>query len=117
MNLLADENFPGFAVRFLRGLGHSVEWIAETAPGASDVGVLEMAIRRPAVILTLDKDLGELAVRSGLPESCGVILMRVAESSPEHFLARLAAAFSQEIPWKGHVTVIGRDRIRTRPVS
>jgi hypothetical protein len=63
MRFLADENFPGDGVNALRLEGHDVLWISETASGATDARVLEMAQAEARILLTFDKDFGELAWR------------------------------------------------------
>jgi predicted nuclease of predicted toxin-antitoxin system len=76
MRFLANENFPGAAVTALTGVGHDVVWIRLAAPGASDRDVLAMAVRARRILLTFDKDFGELANASRLPPECGVVLFR-----------------------------------------
>jgi predicted nuclease of predicted toxin-antitoxin system len=64
-------------VTALRGLGHDVSWIGNVIRGASDIAVLDLAARERRIILTFDKDFGELERKSKLPDECGVILFRV----------------------------------------
>jgi predicted nuclease of predicted toxin-antitoxin system len=61
MRFLANENFPGAAVTALQAAGHEVVWVRTAAPGASDPDVLAWAAREQRVLLTFDKDFGELA--------------------------------------------------------
>jgi predicted nuclease of predicted toxin-antitoxin system len=61
MRLFADENFPGPAVRELRSLGHDVVYAKETMRGAADRDVLRAAQDQVRVLLTCDKDFGQLA--------------------------------------------------------
>ena len=91
MLLLANENFPGVAVTALRQLGNDVAWIREDSPGLTDIQVLDRANRDSRILITFDKDFGELAFRYGLPASCGIILFRISMSSPEQ-VANLAVA-------------------------
>jgi hypothetical protein len=65
-SLLADENVPGAVVAALRQQGHDVAWIHEDAPGRPDPEVLERAQQEHRVVVTFDKDFGELAFRRGL---------------------------------------------------
>ena len=76
MNLLADESIEGQVVQRLRSEGHSIEWIAEIAPGASDAEVLAMAATTGRVLLTSDKDFGELIFGRSQPHA-GVLLLRL----------------------------------------
>jgi predicted nuclease of predicted toxin-antitoxin system len=116
MQLLANENFPGDAVASLRQHGNDVAWVREDSPGSSDVEVLERAQREDRILITFDKDFGELAFRFGLPASCGIVLFRISAPSSE-YVARLAvAAFHQREDWPGHFSVIEDDRIRMTPL-
>ncbi len=68
MRLLADECCDAGLVLALRADGHDVLYSAETSQGASDEEVLERAFADDRVLLTEDKDFGELAVRQRLPD-------------------------------------------------
>jgi predicted nuclease of predicted toxin-antitoxin system len=72
MRFLANENFPGAAVAALKTAGNDVVWIRTVAPGSRDSEVLALAARDKRVLLTFDKDFGELAKASRLPAECGV---------------------------------------------
>jgi predicted nuclease of predicted toxin-antitoxin system len=78
MRFLANENFPGEAVTALQTTGHDVSWVRVLAPGMNDHDVLAWAVRESRVLLTFDKDFGELAWSRGLPATCGIVLFRIA---------------------------------------
>jgi predicted nuclease of predicted toxin-antitoxin system len=84
MRLLANENVPLDAVTALRENGHDVAWIREDARGSNDEQVLTRAQKEERILLTFDKDFGELAFRSKLPASSGVILFRISTSSSQY---------------------------------
>jgi len=67
MRFLANENFPNAAITALDAAGHEVVSVRLVAPGASDARVLECAVRERRILLTFDKDFGELARASGCP--------------------------------------------------
>src|SRR5258708_12150075 len=75
MNFLADESCAGPVVRTLREAGHDVVAIAEVARGATDEQVLERALNENRVLITEDRDFGELVYARGR-SSAGVILVR-----------------------------------------
>jgi predicted nuclease of predicted toxin-antitoxin system len=111
MHILAHENFPGEAVMALRRQGQDVAWVRVDAPGSSDQEVLERAQTENRVILTFDKDFGEMAFHWGLTSSTGVILFRT-QVSPG-LVARIAVAILESrADWAGHFSVIEEDRIR-----
>ncbi len=82
MNLFADESVDRQIVDRLRRDGHRVPYVAEMEPGISDDIVLERANRERAVLMTADKDFGELVYRLKRA-SQGVVLLRLAGLSPE----------------------------------
>lgn len=75
MEFLADESCDFAVVRVLRAEGHDVVAVAEIARGARDEDVVALALERRRVLLTEDKDFGQLVIASGNRE-IGVILMR-----------------------------------------
>jgi len=90
MRFLANENFPGAAVAALIAAGHDVVWLRNAAPGMSDPDVLAWATRDERILLTFDKDFGELARASALPSKCGVILFRTPMPRPGDIGQRLS---------------------------
>lgn len=116
MRFLANENFPGNAVTALRAAGSDVVWIGTEAPGSSDQAVLAWAARDERVLITFDKDFGELAKASGLPARCGVILLRVPMPRPDKVGERLADLIMARNDWAGHFSVVEPGRVRMRPL-
>jgi predicted nuclease of predicted toxin-antitoxin system len=82
MRFLANENFPGAAVAALEAAGHDVVWVRMTVPGATDPEVLARAAREERVLLTFDKDFGELARASALPQKWGTIPLTYGSRLP-----------------------------------
>jgi predicted nuclease of predicted toxin-antitoxin system len=81
MRLCANENIPGDGVAALRRQGHDVLWVREAMPGATDEQVIERAIAEQRLLLTFDKDFGELAFRHGRKAAAGVVLFRINQPS------------------------------------
>ena len=86
LRLLANKNFPGDAVTALQQVGHDIVWIRTAAPGSSDPSVLAKARAENRILITFDKDFGELVFRHGLPATSGVILFRISAPSAEYML-------------------------------
>ncbi len=116
MHILADENFPGDAVTALRARGHDVVWVRSDAPGSSDPQVLAHAQAEDRILITFDKDFGELAFRSGLPASSGIVLFRISVPSSSYVAQVAVAALESRTDWAGHFAVIEDDRIRMTPL-
>lgn len=114
MRLLANENIPSDAVAALRAAGHDVTWMRETAPGESDAEVIARAVAEQRILLTFDKDFGELAFHSKLPATCGVLLFRIPTPSAEAIAARLTSTLAARSDWAGRFWVVESDRIRMR---
>lgn len=116
MKLLANENFPSLAVTGLRDAGHDVLWARTDMGGAADDVILQRSQDDQRLVVTFDKDFGELAFRWGLPATCGVILFRLRMSSPEYVRKRVVEIFAERVDWTGHLFVVEESRIRTRPL-
>jgi predicted nuclease of predicted toxin-antitoxin system len=116
MRILANENFPGDAIAALRQHGHDVAWIRADAPGSSDRQVLARAETEDRVLITFDKDFGELAFRAKLPASTGIILFRISAPSSAHVARVAVAALESRTDWTGHFAVIEDTRIRMTPL-
>lgn len=65
MKFLADESVDYQIVDRLRQDGHEIWYVAEMEPGISDDAVLDEANKKMAILLTSDKDFGELVFRQG----------------------------------------------------
>ena len=114
MRFLANENVPGSAIAALQAAGNDVVWIRIAAPGSSDPEVLARAAREGRILLTFDKDFGELAKASALPAACGVILVRIPMPRPDAVGQRLADLIMARVDWAGHFSVIEPGRVRMR---
>ena len=75
MRLLADESCDFSVVRALRGAGHDVIAVVELFPSLDDSLILDLALREQRVLLTEDKDFGQLVYANAQPSS-GVIFIR-----------------------------------------
>jgi predicted nuclease of predicted toxin-antitoxin system len=116
MRILANENFPGDAIAALRQRGHDVAWVRTDAPGSSDRQVLRRAETENRVLITFDKDFGELAFRANLPASSGIILFRISALSSSHVARVAVVALDSRTDWAGHFAVVEDARIRMTPL-
>lgn len=113
MNLLADEGLDRQIVERLRRDGHEVAYIAEMEPGITDEAVLERANERTALLVTADKDFGELVFRAGRLSSGGVVLIRLAGLSAERKAEIISGAFHERGAEFAHCfSVISPGRVR-----
>ncbi len=114
MRFLANENVPGPVVRTLRELSHDVVWAKEDLRGKPDRVLLAKAQGDLRVIVTCDKDFGELAFHAGLPAACGIVLFRIAWTNPVTDNAFAVSTLTSREDWSGRFAVVERDRIRVR---
>ena len=82
--LSCKRKFSLDAVEALRTDGHDVAWIREDARGTSDDKILFRAQEENRIVLTFDKDFGELVFRSRFPAQSEVILFRITPISPQY---------------------------------
>ena len=114
MNLFCDEGIDGTIVEALRRDGHDVTYVAELAPGLTDERVLAEANHRGALLVTRDKDFGELVYRQRRLHT-GVLLVRLEglprDEKAERVCAAVAAHGSE---MTGAFAVLTRDKLRIR---
>src|SRR5205823_13600191 len=116
MQFLANENFPLDAVAAVRKIGHDVAWIRTDAPGSKDRDILKRAVAEQRVLLTFDKDFGDLAFQQGLPATSGIVLFRLQASSSAALATLVVAALQSRTDWAGQFSVVEAGRIRMRPL-
>jgi len=113
MNFLADESVERGVIVRLRQEGHQVQAITDMNPGLDDETVLNLAVQEAGLLLlTADKDFGELVLRQRRP-STGVVLIRLSRlpraDRPE-VVAQAVAAHADEL--MGAFTTITPGRVR-----
>ncbi|QQS45141.1 MAG: DUF5615 family PIN-like protein [Acidobacteriota bacterium] len=114
MNFVADENVEKQIVDRLRQDGHIVLYVAEMQQGISDEEVLKQANSNQAVLITTDKDFGELVFRMGRINS-GVILIRLEGLTPENKAALVSSSVQHhDAKLDNSFCVISPGRIRIR---
>ena len=117
MKLFADENMARAIVIRLRDLGHDVLYASEVQPGAADSDWLNRAEAESRVVLTADKDFGDLIFRDRLT-SHGIVLLRLGDMPLVHRLSRLEEAWpSVEAHPVGKFIVVTPSRIRIRDLT
>ena len=117
MRFLANENFPGAAVIALAGAGHDIVWVRDLARGMKDAEVLAWAASEQRILLTFDKDFGELARRAAPGGECGVVLFRIPMPPSDQVGRRLTELLGARADWAGHFSVIEPARVRMRRLA
>lgn len=115
MDFLANENFPIISIRILRCVGHNVVSIIEDTPGVKDYVVLKRAYEENRIILTFDRDYGELIYKNRLVTPVGIIYFRFSPTTPEEPGKILLNIIEKgNVPLLGKFTVIERGRVRQK---
>jgi predicted nuclease of predicted toxin-antitoxin system len=83
MRFIVDESTGHAVVAHLRTDQHDVLAVAEVMPQADDDDILHLAVTENRILITNNKDFGELVYRSGLPHR-GILLLRLNDESSVH---------------------------------
>ena len=113
---MADECCDISLVASLRNDGHDVLYILEKRPGLSDDEVLNDAYTEGRILITEDKDFGELVYRLRKP-SKGIILIRIDVRERQIKWARLKKLIENyQDRLEGNFVVIDSHKFRFRPL-
>lgn len=114
MRLIADESVDAPVVESLRAAGFDIIYVLELSPGVNDNVVLNWSVKEKRLLLTVDKDFGELIFRNKR-SAPGVILYRLAGLSNEEKSSILLSVLKKRGKNLSYsFTVITKDRVRIR---
>jgi predicted nuclease of predicted toxin-antitoxin system len=117
VRILADENIPRSIVAWLRSQGHDVLYASESRARTPDADLLTEAEDQGYVILTEDKDFGELVFRDRR-NSHGVVLLRMEDLPASLRLARLQVVWAViESNMPGKFMVVTETKVRLRSLT
>jgi predicted nuclease of predicted toxin-antitoxin system len=112
VKFLADECCDALLVERLRAAGHDVLYIKDVSPGSPDDDVLRLACEQQRVLITEDKDFGEMVVRFLLP-AFGIVLLRLDPADSEFKFKRTMDLLTQQ-PDRLAGSFIVVDEVKTR---
>jgi predicted nuclease of predicted toxin-antitoxin system len=116
MRFIVNENVAGSVIRGLRQAGHDVYSVKESMRSRSDQEVLARAQSEDRIVVTHDKDFGELAFRSRLPATCGIVLFRLEGRNRDSDVKRMLDVLLEREDWVGWFSVVDETRIRKRKI-
>ncbi len=117
MRWFADENIHKDIVRALRDAGHDVVSVAEFAPQTEDYRIVDQARREHRIVLTEDKDFGEITFKDQR-ETFGIVLLRFTLQLWQPKSRRLAEVIaSQGDALARQFTVIDEARVRVQSLG
>ena len=112
---LANENFPRPSTIILREKGFRVKSIQEDSSGITDQEVIQIALQMDLIILTFDRDYGELIFRYSKDNPPSVVFFREKGTTPEFAaLSLIHLLTNTDITFSGAFTVIEDKNIRQR---
>lgn len=114
MAILADENTHRSVVDRLREAGYAVEWLYETRPGESDLEILERPDIATAILITNDRDFGDLIFNRGGPAPRTILYTRLPHRDADATANRLIALLADGVP-AGQMITITKNGNRIRP--
>jgi len=115
MQFIVDESAGAAVVEYLRTTGHDVLAVAEAMPQADDQDILARAMSEERILITNDKDFGELVFRNRQAHH-GVLLLRLHDESPANRVRVMKGVLQQYADrLAGHFTVATEGGVRIRP--
>lgn len=114
MRFLANENFPDPSIAILRQNGHDVGSIRTDSPGLPDPGVITRVQMEDRVILTFDRDYGELIIKHGMSNPPAVVFLRYKGRDPKAAAALVEGIIGTGVTLTGRFTVVEEHGIRQR---
>ncbi len=112
--IFADECVHRLILELLSQSGYTFQ---RPPPGTRDEIVLQLSVQAGVVLLTGDKDFGDLTVRDGHP-AIGVVLYRLPGVRPTDQAIRILEVLTTHKDLlHGNLVVIDRNRVRIRPLN
>ena len=116
MRFMVDECLFRQIVERLRDRGHDVVWAKQECPGLDDEALWARATAEQRLIVSEDRDFGELTVKDRKP-AIGVVIVAAGEfdSSLDKIAERVAQTIDEVgAGCIGHLTTIEPGRVRSR---
>lgn len=114
MKLLLDSCVWGGVRGILAAAGFDVAAVGDHGPDPGDEEVLERAHREGRILVTLDKDFGEMAVVQGRPH-CGIIrLINISARRQALLCTHLLSRYGGDLE-RGAIVTADDARVRIRP--
>jgi predicted nuclease of predicted toxin-antitoxin system len=111
--LLANENIPTASIALLQKAGFDILAAGKEFPGSSDEIVLSKARQEARILVTFDRDYGELIFHRQLPVPPAVIYLRFIPEHPTE-VAEIVQKVMTQTEIAGYFEVADRDSLRRR---
>lgn len=114
MKLFLDACVSHCAVSQLRSAGHDVVWAGEWSEDPGDEEILERAHLEARILVTLDKDFGELVIVYEKPHSGIVRLVDFRANDQGTICQKVLELYGEKLQM-GAIITVDHGRIRVRP--
>ena len=116
LKFLADENIPLDVVNILKRDGIDIKSISEIDLGLEDEAILKLANKENMVIITFDKDFGELVFKDR-KKSKGIILLQFHPQNIRYIASVLKNVLTLDINFSKSFLVVETGRVRVIPLD
>ena len=114
LRILVDEHISNMTIETLRPEGHDVISVSATEDkGSIDKALLEIGERDRRLVLTFDKDFGALIFADRVPQTTGVLFLRLSSQTPRHVTSVVVPILGRSDDSVGYFSVIKDDRVRS----
>lgn len=114
MKILVDVGVSKLVEEWLAHEKFDITAVRDLNPSMADFDILALAVTEERLVITMDKDFGEMIVRSGLPHT-GVLLLRLEDATSAEKVAVVQHIFASYLDvLSGHYCVYQRGRLRVR---
>ncbi len=114
LKFLVDVGVGKKVEQWLQKRGYDIKAVRDVDPRMEDRDILGMAVAEARMVITMDKDFGELVYNSGLPHA-GVLLLRLEDAKADvkvRIVENILKKYSDRLLNKFCVFQNGRLRIR-----
>lgn len=117
MDALADESVDSGIINGLRRHGLTIFSVAQECPGIKDTDVLDVAVKNNVLLVTEDKDFGELAFRLKLMHR-GILLIRLNDLPRNERITIAVNTIIQNLKHLNYnFTVLSKNGLRIKNLS
>ena len=116
MNILLDSCVSSKIGDIISDEGHDVEWVGDWDEDPGDDVILETAFINQQILITLDKDFGELAIIKRIPHHGIIRLSNISLMNQSSICIQILSRYGEEL-FQGAIVTATIDRIRIRPAD
>ncbi|HNB54975.1 MAG TPA: DUF5615 family PIN-like protein [Anaerolineales bacterium] len=113
MKILLDSCVWGRSQEEIRAAGHEVIWCGDWTKDPGDNEILAYAYQEKSILVTLDKDFGELAIVFGHPHAGIVRLVNIPARQQATTTLFVVERYGEHLR-EGAIVTIDKDKIRIR---